>query len=481
MYRIVCGLTALTMIYAGIVAAPAAAAADEDAGFQRQVYVTNRGITWAGELGPHVVVRFAIGAAGEVVQLGEPVAAGNGSRGIVFTPDARAAYVVAQDDHVIYPYRVNDDGALTDLAAPVDSGGVAPFSIAITPGGRTLYVANLGSGTVSVFGLDGSRVPVMLGEPVVTGSPNPRSVAVSPDGRSLFVAHGVPADDRDDVLVVYPIRADGTLGPARATVPIGATGMGLAITPDGKFLYVACALAQTVYGFRIGPNGELTAVPHSPWPAATTPEGLAITPDGSRLFVTSVGTQPEVSPDDDGLWTFDIGDDGDLTLVGRRSSAATGPGVATTPDGQHLFVSNFFANTVSAFEVDTLGELAGSPTPSLGFAPSFNSVALPPNQGPSASFTVDSDGELATFDATESADRDGRIARYDWEFGDGTTLPDGGPRPSHVYGHPGAFRVKLVVTDNEGCSTALIYTGRTAMCTGSVAGRATQLVRFAAG
>ena len=131
----------------------------------------------------------------------------------------------------------------------------------------------------------------------------------------------------------------------------------------------------------------------------------------------------------------------------------------------------------SAFEIGTLRQLDGSPAPSMGMAPSFNAATVPPNQGPRASFTVRSHRLLARFDATTSSDRDGRIARYDWDFGDGTTLPDGGPRPSHVYRDTGSHRVTLVVTDNEGCSSSLVFTGRSALCTGGPAARTTRLVR----
>ena len=52
-------------------------------------------------------------------------------------------------------------------------------------------------------------------------------------------------------------------------------------------------------------------------------------------------------------------------------------------------------------------------------------------------------------------DPDGTNARYAWSFGDGTTLPDGGPNPRHTYNRPGAYKVTLTLTDDEGCSTAL--------------------------
>jgi PKD repeat protein len=55
------------------------------------------------------------------------------------------------------------------------------------------------------------------------------------------------------------------------------------------------------------------------------------------------------------------------------------------------------------------------------------------------------------FDGTGSRDPDGKILKWTWDFGDGTSGE--GPQPSHVYGVPGRYRVTLRVTDDSGTST----------------------------
>ncbi len=37
----------------------------------------------------------------------------------------------------------------------------------------------------------------------------------------------------------------------------------------------------------------------------------------------------------------------------------------------------------------------------------------------------------------------------------------------HAYANPGRYQATVTVTDNEGCSTALLFTGQTAFCSGS--------------
>jgi hypothetical protein len=59
------------------------------------------------------------------------------------------------------------------------------------------------------------------------------------------------------------------------------------------------------------------------------------------------------------------------------------------------------------------------------------------------------------------------VARYDWDFGDGTVLANGGPAPSHTYTRSGSFTIRLTVTDDEGCSARHVFTGQSVLCNGS--------------
>jgi PKD repeat protein len=59
-------------------------------------------------------------------------------------------------------------------------------------------------------------------------------------------------------------------------------------------------------------------------------------------------------------------------------------------------------------------------------------------------------GETLSFSGINSADRDGRIVRYVWDFGDGTA--DNGVEVIHVYNAAGNYQVTLTVTDDGGLS-----------------------------
>lgn len=85
---------------------------------------------------------------------------------------------------------------------------------------------------------------------------------------------------------------------------------------------------------------------------------------------------------------------------------------------------------------------------------------------PVAEFINTPEGGLAplatTFDASSSVDPDGSIAACSWDFGDESTGT--GAVNTHTYSSPGAYKVTLKVTDNEGQASS---TSRTIFaCTG---------------
>jgi PKD domain/Calcineurin-like phosphoesterase len=83
----------------------------------------------------------------------------------------------------------------------------------------------------------------------------------------------------------------------------------------------------------------------------------------------------------------------------------------------------------------------------------------PPTINPTASFTAAPNpaetNQSITFDASGSHDNDmsgppPEIRTYFWTFGDGTTETTSSPITTHSYSAAGAYRVLLMITDNEG-------------------------------
>lgn len=72
------------------------------------------------------------------------------------------------------------------------------------------------------------------------------------------------------------------------------------------------------------------------------------------------------------------------------------------------------------------------------------------NQPPTAQFTPTTDGLAVSVDGSASADADGSIGSYLWNFGDGTSSTN--PVASRTYTSPGTYTVTLTVTDDDGAT-----------------------------
>ncbi|MDI3419032.1 PKD domain-containing protein [Streptomyces luteolus] len=84
------------------------------------------------------------------------------------------------------------------------------------------------------------------------------------------------------------------------------------------------------------------------------------------------------------------------------------------------------------------------------------SVRVGPNQAPEAAFSADCGNSAGVryckFDGSASADPDGSVASYAWDFGDGST--GSGATVDHIYSAAGTYTVTLTVSDDEGVEDA---------------------------
>ncbi len=75
-------------------------------------------------------------------------------------------------------------------------------------------------------------------------------------------------------------------------------------------------------------------------------------------------------------------------------------------------------------------------------------VTINVNAAPTAAFQTTCTERACSFDSSASADPDGTIASYAWDFGDGTTGQVA--NPDHTYAQDGTYTVTLTVTDDGG-------------------------------
>jgi 6-phosphogluconolactonase (cycloisomerase 2 family) len=396
-------------------------------------------------------------------------------------------YVSNGSSDTVSPFAIAADGSLSPVTCPGSDciTGGDPAGVAMSPNGQFLYAVNRVSHKVSVFAIaaDGSPSPVSCaGSNCNTGS-NPIGVAVSPNGQFLYTTN-----ENSATVSVFAIGADGSLSPVSCSGSNCSTGTqpgGVAVSPNGQFLYTANGGSSTVSVFAIAADGSLSPVTCSGSNCSTgmQPVGVAVSPNGQFLYTTSFNS--------DTVSVFAIAADGSLSPVtcsGSNCSTGSSPfALAVSPNGQFLYTTSFNSGTVSVFAIAADGSLSpvtcSGSNCDTGTHPQFQSVAITPDQAPTAAFTASRApaGSASSLDGSASSAAAGQhVARYDWDYGDGTTATNGGPTPTHTYATAGNYTVTLTVTDDAGCSTSQVFTGQTASCNGSQAARTTHTITIPA-
>jgi len=439
------------------------------------------GSAYVANLSSGTVSQYTIGA-GEALAPQSPPTVDTGSGSAPFalaaTPDGTSVYL-ADFSGSIDQYTVGADGSLSPKTPASVPDTNSPWNIAVSPDGKSAYVANNstdGPDGVSQFDIatDGTLTPKTPA--TVAAGASPWAVVVSPDGKSAYVSNSL-----DGTVSQYDVAADGTLTPkSPATVDVGSgAGSGpneLAISPNGKSVYVVAAGDSAVAQFDVGADGLLA--PKSPAEVTTGtgtgPEGIVVSPDATSVYVGDFNTGT--------ISQFDVGADGALSPKSPATvpSGENTPTLWMTPDGKSLYAGNYDGGggtTISQFDVGAGGLLSAKSSPTVATGDGPHGVLVLPDEGPVASFTATPGAAgAATFDGSGSSDPNGTVARYDWNFGDSTSASGMGPMATHTYASAGTYTVTLTVTDDAGCSTTQVFTGRTVYCNGTAAATTTRMV-----
>jgi DNA-binding beta-propeller fold protein YncE len=337
----------LALIVAGALAAAGAPA--QAAPF---AYVTN--------LGSDNVSQFAVGSGGLLAPLVPPtVAAGDRPTGIAISPDAKSVYATAFGDGVS-EYDVGAGGGLSPKNPPSVPAGNLPRDVVVSPDGKSVYVGNIGdeledlSPSISQYdvGVGGKLSPK---NPPSLDSCEAAAIAISPDGKNVYVACGEGLE-----IVQYAVGVDGTLS-KKSFVEDDTSALDVVVSPDGKSVYAGfLGISQ----WDVGAGGELS--PKNPPTVGDSRLGgdFAVSPDGRSLYASITFGNGFAGNQID---QYDIAADGTLT---PKSPAAVGTGnfprgLALTPDGRSLYAANFGSDEVSQYSVGSDGTLSPK-SPSTG-------------------------------------------------------------------------------------------------------------------
>jgi DNA-binding beta-propeller fold protein YncE len=233
---------------------------------------------------------------------------------IAVTPDGGTAYVGGSHDGVVTPIDLRTGTALR----PITVGGFPVAAIAITPNGKTAYAVEGGiADTVVPIDLATGAVgpPIHVAGPRGLGS----AIAITPNGQTAYVSSLSEDEDRSisegsatttEILPSFVVPIDLVANTAQRPIALerlpggghtvrfqapscqnkcgfNETIGGIAITPDGRTVYVSDATPQSSGVFpidvRTGQVGPMIRDGGAAGP-------IAITPDGRTAYVDGLGT-----------------------------------------------------------------------------------------------------------------------------------------------------------------------------------------------
>jgi sugar lactone lactonase YvrE len=223
---------------------------------------------------------------------------------IAISPDGTTAAITHWGDNTVvlldiraddpmafrYTHHVVIESRLQIAGISGDRDAVCGFCLrgtVFTPDGRTLLVGRMSGGGIAGIDVNSGRYLGTASNIVST----PRHLVIGDAGRTLFVSGNASGRvGRYDLQrLVEAIRnANGTRvpGPGGSSLRVGPGARTIALSPDGRHLYVAVNNAS-----------HLATVDLATWlvvdetPVAPFAVGLAVSPDGELVVTTSQGRQ----------------------------------------------------------------------------------------------------------------------------------------------------------------------------------------------
>jgi 6-phosphogluconolactonase len=305
-----------------------------------------------------------------------PITAGEGVRSLLIHPSGKFMYAANSFEDDVSLYTLSPSGSITEVT-PRAATGTTPSLLVMDPAGQYLYVANTASNNVSSFSIDSSTGVLTA----VTGSPFPigagaLNMAVSPTGNFLYVTVGVSQNGSVGSVEVWNLSA-GALTQIAQVEPAGITPSGLAISPNGQYLYTSNFGDNSISEFTINSDGSLS-------PLGTVAAGLGILSSPVAIMINNAGSYLYVVNESSAtVVAYAIASNGALSLLPTSYSVVTNASpsfITSDASGLYFFVGNNTNPTIQLFSVNTgTGVMTSVTSYSLGNA--TTSLAITPAVG----------------------------------------------------------------------------------------------------
>ena len=240
------------------------------------------------------------------------------------------------NDDVALAAAVGADGVLSPLATPTVATGTDPSARAMTPDGRFLYVSNEDNAEMTVLDVTSGEIlkHVKIGE-------EPEGVRVRPDGQVVYVT----CEGTNEVAVV-----DTTTYAVIGHLKMEGRPRAIEFTPDGRTAFVSNENggSVSVVDAQAHKVTGVIAIPADPAaPTPPRPMGLALSPDAKFLYVSNRGIYHDRAKD-----AVSIVDMATKKVVGGWKIPGGGsPDMGgVSADGKVLWLSGRYDAEVYAFD-----------------------------------------------------------------------------------------------------------------------------------